>query len=328
MSSITRLSFLVFALGLFFAASAAEPQPATVITDRVNVRGQAKLNSEVVTQLKKGETVSVIEEIALAKHKEGEPSKWCKILMPANTPVWVNTGFIDPAGKTVKPRRLNVRAGPGENYSVLARLERGTVVKEIRTVGDWMEIEAPPGTHGFVAAALLSINPPAPAPAPEIAAAVPAPAPVPVPAPVSEKPLETKVVTDPPVAVAAPVDAAKPEAKPVAVTPTPAQASPALVDAAKVVPPPSNEIKEEPAPKRVISREGRIRRTINIQAPAFFSLEGTDNKRMINYLDPTKLGIKLDSLESVKVLVTGEEVMDQRWPRTPVIILDDLRLIP
>ncbi len=326
MSLFTRLLITVFALGLFLPAYAAEPQPASVITDRVNVRGQAKLNSEVITQLKKGETVSVLEEITLAKHKEGEPSKWCKILLPANTPVWVNTGFIEAAGKTVKPRRLNVRAGPGENYSVLARLERGATVKEIRTVGEWMEIEAPAGTYGFVAAALLSMSPPAPAP--EIAAVTPTPIAAPV--PVVEKPVEAKVVVEPPVAVATPVEAPKDAPKPVAVPANETKEEPAktATPVAVVTPPPSNENKDEPAPKRVIAREGRIRRSMNIQAPAFFSLEGTDNKKMINYLDPTKLGIKLDSLESVKVLVTGEEVMDQRWPRTPVIILDDLRLIP
>ena len=39
----------------------------------------------------------------------------------------------------VVPNRLNLRAGPGENYSVLGRLEKGAAVKSIRTIEEWME---------------------------------------------------------------------------------------------------------------------------------------------------------------------------------------------
>ena len=140
-----------------FAASGEEV--ATVKGDRVNVRGQAKLNSEVVTQLKRGEAVTVLEEIEVKKPKKGDPPKWAKILLPANTPVWVYAPYIELTNKTVNIRRLNVRAGPGENYSILGRLDRGTPVKEIRVVENWMEIEAPATACAFVAADLLEDYP-------------------------------------------------------------------------------------------------------------------------------------------------------------------------
>src|SRR5438309_2863699 len=43
------------------------PGPAMVIASNVNVRGQAKLNSEVITRLTKGQPVTVIEEVTLKK---------------------------------------------------------------------------------------------------------------------------------------------------------------------------------------------------------------------------------------------------------------------
>ena len=60
------------------------------------------------------------------------------------------------AGKTVSVKKLNLRAGPGENYSVLGVIESGTPVKEIQVKGDWMEIEAPADAYAFVAAMYLT----------------------------------------------------------------------------------------------------------------------------------------------------------------------------
>jgi uncharacterized protein YraI len=63
--------------------------------------------------------------------------------MPTNVPVWINASFIELTNSTVKPARLNMRAGPGEKHSVVGLLERGAAVKPIRTTDEWMEIETP-----------------------------------------------------------------------------------------------------------------------------------------------------------------------------------------
>jgi uncharacterized protein YgiM (DUF1202 family) len=76
----------------------------TITRDRVNVRGQPTVFSEIVTQLKKGETVTVLKQVKLDRVKPGELAEWAQIQMPANTPVWVHAGFIDPAAQTVKVR--------------------------------------------------------------------------------------------------------------------------------------------------------------------------------------------------------------------------------
>jgi uncharacterized protein YgiM (DUF1202 family) len=149
------------------------PGPAEVAAN-INARGQAGLKGEVVSHLKKGETVTVLDQINLDKHKANEPAQWAKIALPSSTHVWVNSKFIDAASKTVSAKKLNMRGGPGENYSVLGVIERGTAVNVITTKGDWMQIDPPGNSYAFVAAMYLKQEAPAPAPAP-------APTPVPEP---------------------------------------------------------------------------------------------------------------------------------------------------
>src|SRR5215831_1346153 len=71
------------------------PGPAVVSANRVNVRGQARLKSEVITQMTKGDAVTVIEEVTLRSSGAEEPSAWAKIVMPQKAHVWVHASFID-----------------------------------------------------------------------------------------------------------------------------------------------------------------------------------------------------------------------------------------
>src|SRR4029078_6964638 len=121
----------------------------------VNVRGQAKLKSEVITQVQKGQTVNVLEEITLKNSGASEPSAWAKIVLPASVHVWVNSSFIS-TNKTVIPKKLSLRGGPGENYSRLGTIKQGDEVKQVGSKGDWIEIEAPAEACGFVAAQYLT----------------------------------------------------------------------------------------------------------------------------------------------------------------------------
>ena len=138
------------------------PGPAEA-TVNINARGQAGLKGEVVAHLKKGEAVTVLGQINLDKHKAGEPAQWAKIALPSSTHAWVKTSYIDATSKTVLPKKLNLRAGPGENYSVLGVIERGTAVNQVTTKDDWMQIDPPTNAFAFVAAMYLKQEAPAPA---------------------------------------------------------------------------------------------------------------------------------------------------------------------
>ena len=75
--------------------------------------------------------------------------------------VWVKSSYIDAASKTVSTKKLNLRAGPGENYSVLGVIEHGTPVNEITTKDGWTQIDPPASTYAFVAAMYLKQEAPA-----------------------------------------------------------------------------------------------------------------------------------------------------------------------
>lgn len=274
------------------------PGPAVVKQNNVNVRGQAAINSEVIGKLKKDEQVTVIEEVTLSKPKTDEPSHWAKIALPPTTFAWVHSEFIDPNTKTVKPKRLNLRSGPGENYSVIGRVDQGAKIQELEAKDNWLKIEPPAGAYAFVAAHLLR---------PQIAETALAANQTPK----SEKPLETAQVD----AQAAPAQPGEPD-KPQPATATDAtSATPAGAPA-----PPEEEI------KRVVTREGIVRRSVSIQAPTYFVLESSETGRAINYLFSTNIALK--DFKGTRIQVVGEELLDERWPNTPVIAVEKLEAVP
>src|ERR1051326_1104248 len=149
-------------------AAPVAPGPAIVTQKNVNVRAQAAINSEVIARLKQGDHVNALEEVTLKKPKTDEPAKWAKVALPTNATTWATATFVNAADKTVVPKRLKVRSGPGENYSVLAIINKGTVLKEIESKGDWMKIEPPSEASGFIAAHLLAKKPATPATPPPV----------------------------------------------------------------------------------------------------------------------------------------------------------------
>ena len=218
------------------------PGPAVVDANHVNVRGQAKLNSEVVTRLSKGQNVTVIEEIIHNNSGPEEPSAWARIALPTDVHVWINTGYIDAANKTVKPKKLNVRGGPGENFSVLGRLERGETVHQVSTKGEWTEIEAPTNAYAFVAAQYLKQEPVVATTAPAEAVAT-----------------TSTVTNDTALAAAAteaPTNAPATDLNATTNTIASATESPAGTDNNST---PSKA--DEPPPRRVVAREGIVRGT-------------------------------------------------------------------
>lgn len=368
--------FTLFA-GLI-AAQAADK--AAVKQARTNARGAASITSEVVIQLEKGEVVTVLEEIIVKNAKAGEPTKWLRIQLPADTLVWIHAGFIDAQTKTVIPGKLNVRAGPGEHFSVLCRLDKGAVVKPVRTVGEWMEIEAPATASVYVAAELLdrenasnivtvpkvvpttnavtnvipppttnvisvpitSFRPPTTTSTNKVDEAFPAP-PIPV---VSTKAVTPKTndkktppkkndnntKTDEPKTIV-PTKTVGPVAATTSTNKLPwykalfhTEPKPKTV-AKKVEAPivPPTPVVAENLPIRIVTREGIIQRTLNIQAPAEYVLEHPESGKIINYLHTTNTNVPMKLLKGRRVLVSGQEAIDPRWADTPLLKIETLR---
>jgi hypothetical protein len=253
------------------------PGPAQVSAGELVVRGQAGLKGEVVARLAKGDTVNVLEQINLEHHAADEPSQWAKISYPTNGHVWVSARFIKDG--TVSTKKLNLRAGHGENYSVVGVLEQGTAVNEIETKDGWMEIQPPANAYAFVAAKFLTQE------------AVP-------PAAVANVPPETPEAQPTPMQV--------PPQQQIVTTPPPAPPQPTV---------------------RIVQHEGVIGPVGSIIAPTQFKLYDPDTKMDIDFLYPTSPDQDLHKLVDCRVIVSGEEGVDARWPNTPVIAIQNIQIL-
>jgi uncharacterized protein YgiM (DUF1202 family) len=221
----------------------------------------------------------------------------------------------------VVAKKLNLRGGPGENYSVLGELEKGTTITEIISKGDWTQIEAPASAFAFVAAEYLKqdasmLVPTNPAPP---AVAVVEPAPLPMPTTTSTVPEPQPIVTQPPVVVPPPTLENVPAPVPQVIIQTNIIETNIVVMADTNLPPP---------PPRVVTHEGYVRYSVSVAAPTYFELYNLENNTAINYLYSPTTNLNLIRYDGLKVEVTGEEGLDARWKDTPVLTIQKIYVLP
>jgi uncharacterized protein YgiM (DUF1202 family) len=290
------------------AAATLQPGAAEIVVNHVNVRGQAGLKGEVITHVQKGDIVNVISQITLDKHKADEPAQWAKISLPTNVTVWVNSKFIDATTKTVTPKKLNLRGGPGENYSVVGVVEKGAAITESGTKGDWTKIEAPSTSYAFIAAMYLKqvssgnvpVNPP---PSSET--------PAPTPTTVAEV---TPIIAQPPTTIAA--------GNEIPVTTPPPVVQPQIIIQTNIIVVTDTNV--PPPPPRIVTHEGKVRSSVSIVAPTYFELFDPANGTAINYLFSNTTNLNLARYNGLTISVTGEEGLDERWQKTPVLTVQKI----
>lgn len=363
--TISRLIRGLWIAGLLGTLTVSAQETGTVTQNNVNVRGRAGFIGEVVTRLNSGETVEILDRVTLSKTKSGEPAQWLKIALPANTMVWVHGNFVDPVSNTVTANHLQVRGGPGINYSVLGILDSGTPVTETSRKGNWIEISPSPNLAAFIAASMVSVAPPATA---VVAESSTSPAEVVV---SEEQITETTIEEDTDEVTLLVVDETailaeelvEPiEQKPVkqtlpgSTTTVVAEPAPAIIDSDPTLDRPLTAderarlaleertragqrwyidgdpddalLADLPEHRRKVTREGLIRRTMSIQSPSDFSLNSERGGVRLNYLYTSSKNVPLGELLGVRVRITGEEGIDARWPDTPVLLIKSLDVIP
>jgi hypothetical protein len=84
--------------------------------------------------------------------------------------------------------------------------------------------------------------------------------------------------------------------------------------------------KQEPA--RTVTREGFVHRAYNIQAPAGYELHDIKTGELIEYLQPAPGQKKFKIFVGTRVRITGSEFLDPSWPRTPVLRVQTVDLMP
>jgi SH3-like domain-containing protein len=357
---------LLWATQTVGALSLATPTRTVAVKANANVRAKPSVSSEILVSLKKGQPILVLTEVDDPKAAADEPRKWAEVVAPGATKAWVYAALIDTSNQVVRASSVNLRAGPGRNYSDVGSLVRGTRIKELRASDGWLEIEAPEGSvKGYIAASLLGEPVAAPVSAPAPTPTAPTPRlttrPVPLPPPTTQPapsvgravPAEPQVAPQvlrparpvasrPPVTIEpipTPADPVPtPAETPVAVeTPTPS----APVFTETITLPPVNPAPATPEPTvgvtsqqelfysdkvREVMREGILDYARSPQAPADFQLNNfRKGEAMLGFLYTEDAKLKLNQWRWKRVLVTGEEYIDPRWPRRPVIKVTAIR---
>jgi hypothetical protein len=234
--------------------------------------------------------------------------------------VWVRASFIDATNKVVLPKKLNLRAGPSEDYSVLGVIERGTPVSEVITKDEWMQVEAPTNAYAFVAAMYLN------------QAASGSLATNTAPSAETQTPTTTNTVAEPqPIVTSEPTNST-PAVDTNAVATTSATDTNAVptapsVDANAVpTPAPSVDTNTPPAP-RVVTHEGVVGYTTSPSSPTDFKLYDPDTYQNIDYLYTTAKDLDLKRYVNMRIIVTGVEGLDARWQDTPVITIQRIQVL-
>lgn len=278
-----------------------QPGAAIVAGQNVNVRSKATINSEVITQLQDGNEVFVEQVILHPDAKGKDPARWAKIAYPTGAAAWVHGLYIDTDG-TVKPKKLNVRSGPGENHAIVGTLAAGDAVEKQGSKGEWLMIAPPEGATAYVAAKLLR----------------------------QVIPVEEVVVTDPEVIETAQVEELPPvtegseETVPVEGTEEVGDTNELAVLSGEA--PELEQVPAEPLPPRIVSREGIVKTYTQPHAPSHYRLVSADNGRLINYLYTTSTNLDLSRYVGMHIIASGEESLDKRWV-TPVLTLKRIVLV-
>ena len=187
MKNCLVVAFLVLLLPCAYA------DEVMVTADRVNLRAAPNGNSEVIGQV-------MYEERLTLKGDLSEP--WVKVGIPERFHVWMYSKLIRN-GKVAVNAALT-RAGAGLNYSVVGEIERGTLLEERGTFGDWTKLAPLPQCFAYITNCYVAaVSPGAPSAAPEAQPAGPVVAPLP------EKPVE--VLPPPPAAEEAKEKSGRPD---------------------------------------------------------------------------------------------------------------------
>lgn len=146
------------------------PTGATAVigTGALNVRSGPGIGYGVVTTVYQGNVVSL-----LGRNADGS---WAKIRTAAGQAGWVNVNYITPnvaisslpvldaptltATGIVNTGALNVRAGPGINFTATAVVYQGTSLGLIGRTADssWVKVQLSDGHAGWVNAAYIQTN--------------------------------------------------------------------------------------------------------------------------------------------------------------------------
>ena len=131
-------------------------------TDVVNVRSGPGTSYSILGYLSKGEKVTITGTVS---------NGWTQIRLPGSMLGYVSNGYLTSSNSssngnsnvnttggvfTVTAGALNIRSGPGTNYSILGVLQKGAQVTRIGQDGKWFKVAASNNADAWVSSKYLT----------------------------------------------------------------------------------------------------------------------------------------------------------------------------
>jgi SH3-like domain-containing protein len=133
--------FLIFILGVLVLNLEAEIYKRVKVQE-LYLRAGPNRNFEVLKKLKKGDILEFVEE------KYG----WTRVVLPEDVPLYIYRQMVAVSGNRaiVVKNRVNVRARPNLNSTVVGQVNKGNILTVIGMEADWIKIRPPSGFTGWV----------------------------------------------------------------------------------------------------------------------------------------------------------------------------------
>ncbi|EMS74255.1 C40 family peptidase [Ruminiclostridium cellobioparum] len=148
---VTTLS-IILSSGFSYAENAGK---VTVTASILNLRETPDTSSKVLSQLKKGNQLNVLEN----------SNGWFKVTSEGLTG-WVSGSYVKKIeeqtvtvqyGK-ITGNNVNLRKGPGTGYGVISQMNKGDVLTVTEPSGSWYKVKTSGGTVGWVSSSYISLD--------------------------------------------------------------------------------------------------------------------------------------------------------------------------
>ena len=136
-------------------------KPDDILETEVNLNG--KVTSSVNLNVRSGPSTSYSATASLRPGQVvvliSQSNGWYKVKLYNGTTGWVSSSYIsktDTYGESTAS--LNVRSGPGTNYSIKTTLKRGEIVTITKSSNSWYEIKTNSNITGWVSSKYINIT--------------------------------------------------------------------------------------------------------------------------------------------------------------------------
>ena len=125
----------------------------TLKADRVNIRARPLPTAEICGQLRKGDSVEILEHRSI-QITGTNAEEWVRIVLPDSVHVWIQSDLIGE--NNVIAKKANGRAGPGLAWPVLCLFSKGDAVQVRTNAQNWAGVTPPRTASAWIGGRFIS----------------------------------------------------------------------------------------------------------------------------------------------------------------------------